>query len=44
MVSNENAASNAVAKKFGCRVTETLTEKKRGSDRVFTDYKYELDL
>ena len=44
VISNENAASNAVAKKFGCRVAETLTEKKRGSDRVFTDYKYELDL
>ena len=44
VISNENAASNAVAKKFGCRVAETLTEKKRDSDRVFTDYKYELDL
>lgn len=44
VVSSENAGSNAVAKKFGCRVAETLIEKKRGSEREFTDYRYELTL
>lgn len=44
VISDENAASNAIARKFGFQVAETLTEKKRGSGRVFTDYKYELDL
>ena len=44
VISSENPGSNAIARKFGFRVAETLTEKKRGSDRVFTDYKYVLDL
>lgn len=44
VISSENSGSNAIARKFGFRVAETLTEKKRGSDRVFTDYKYVLDL
>ena len=44
VISSENAGSNAVARKFGFHIAETLTEKKRGSERVFTDYKYELEL
>ena len=44
VISSENPGSNAIARKFGFRVAETLTEKKRGSDRIFTDYKYVLDL
>lgn len=44
VISSENPGSNAIACKFGFRVAETLTEKKRGSDRVFTDDKYVLDL
>lgn len=44
VISSENPGSNAVAKKFGFRVAETLIEKKRDSDRVFEDYRYELIL
>lgn len=44
VISSENAGSNAIAKKFGFHVAETLVEKKRGSGREFTDYKYELNL
>lgn len=44
VISNENPGSNAIAKKFGFHVAETLIEKKRGSDREFVDYKYELEL
>lgn len=44
VISNENPGSNAIARKFGFRVAETLIEKKRGSGREFTDYKYELEL
>ena len=44
VISSENPGSNAIAKKFGFHVAETLIEKKRGSGREFTDYKYELEL
>ncbi len=44
VISDENAASNAIARKFGFHVAETLIEKKRGSGREFTDHKYELEL
>ena len=44
VISSENPGSNAIAKKFGFHVAETLIEKKRGSSREFTDYKYELEL
>ena len=44
VVSSENPGSNAVVRKFGFQLAETLMEKKRGSGREFTDYKYELDL
>ena len=44
VISDENAASNAIAQKFGFHVAETLIEKKRGSGREFTDHKYELEL
>ena len=44
VISDENPGSNAVVKKFGFQVAETLIEKKRGSERVFTDYRYELEL
>ena len=41
---SENPGSNAIAKKFGVRVVETKVKKKRGTDREFLEYKYELDL
>ena len=41
---SENPGSNAIAQKFGFRVVETKVVKKRGSDREFLEYKYELDL
>ena len=44
VISSENPGSNAIARKFGFHVAETLIEKKRGSGREFTDYKYELEL
>ena len=41
---SENPGSNAVARKFGFQVVETLMKKKRGTDREIIDYKYELKL
>ena len=41
---SENPGSNAIARKFGFRVVEAKTVKKRGSAREFLDYKYELEL
>lgn len=41
---SENPGSNAIARKFGFRVVETKVVKKRGTDREFLDYKYELEL
>lgn len=41
---SENPGSNAIARKFGFRVVETLVKKKRGTDREIIDYKYERDL
>jgi len=41
---SENPGSNAIARKFGFRLAETLVKKKRGTDREIIDYKYELDL
>lgn len=44
VISSENPGSNAIARKFGFHAAETLVEKKRGSGRAFTDYRYELEL
>lgn len=41
---SENPGSNALARKFGFQVVETLVKKKRGTDREIIDYKYELIL
>ena len=41
---SENPGSNAIARKFGFHVVETLVKKKRGTDREIIDYKYERDL
>ena len=41
---SENPGSNAIARKFGFQVVETLVKKKRGTDREIIDYKYELEL
>lgn len=41
---SENPGSNAIARKFGFHVAEAKTVKKRGSDREFLEYKYELEL
>lgn len=43
-VNRENAASNRIAQKLGFRVVGEKVYKKRGTDRTFTDYLYELDL
>lgn len=41
---SENPGSNAIARKFGFQVVETLVKKKRGTDREIIDYKYEREL
>ena len=41
---SENPGSNAIARKFGFQVVETLVKKKRGTDREIIEYKYELEL
>lgn len=43
-VNRENKASNAIVRRLGFRVTGERTYKKRGTERVYTDYRYELDL
>ena len=43
-VDKENVASNAVVRKFGFTVAEESAYKKRGTDKMCADYKYELDL
>lgn len=44
LIFSENPGSNAIARKFGFRIAETRTVKKRGTDREFLEYKYELEL
>lgn len=41
-VDKENVASNAVVRKFGFSVAEESAYKKRGTDKMCADYKYEL--
>ena len=43
-VSQENAASNRVAQKCGGKIVGESTYKKRGTDIVMKDYKYEIIL
>lgn len=43
-VSQENIASNRVAVKCGGRIVSESTYKKRGTDIVMKDYKYEIEL
>ena len=43
-VNKENAASNAVVKKFGFKVTGEKIYNKKSTDLVHVDYTYELDL
>lgn len=43
-VDKENVGSNAVVRKFGFTVAEESAYKKRGTDRMCADYKYELNL
>lgn len=43
-VSRDNIASNAVMKKLGFEIAGEGSYKKRGTDMVFTDYKYERRL
>lgn len=43
-VNRENPGSNAIMKKFGFKVVGEVSYKKRGTDLVFTDYNYELDI
>lgn len=40
----ENAASNRVAQKCGGKIVSESTYKKRGTDMVMKDYKYEIVL
>ena len=44
LIFSENPGSNAIARKFGFRIAETRTVKKRGTGREFLEYKYELEL
>ena len=44
LIFSENPGSNAIARKFGFRIVETKTVKKRGTGREFLEYKYELEL
>ena len=39
-----NDASIAVAKKLGCHVASERPYQKKGSDRVLTEYKFEMEL
>lgn len=41
-IDKENVASNAVVRKFGFSVAEESAYKKRGTDKMCADYKYEL--
>ncbi len=43
-VNKENTASNRVVEKLGFQVTGECTYKKRGTERVFTDYLCELQV
>lgn len=43
-VDKNNTGSNAVMKKLGFTVAEENSYKKRGTDRICEDYKYELHL
>lgn len=43
-VNKENAASNAIVKKLGFKVVGERSYKKSGTNLVFTDYKYELEI
>lgn len=43
-VDKENVASNAVVRKFGFTVAEENVYKKRGTEKMCADYKYELIL
>ena len=43
-VDKENVGSNAVVRKFGFTVAEESAYKKRGTDKMCADYKYELNL
>jgi len=44
LIFSENPGSNAVAKKLGFQVVDQKIRKKRGNNREFTEYKYELTL
>lgn len=44
LIFSENPGSNAIARKFGFRIAEKRTVKKRGTGREFLEYKYELEL
>ena len=43
-INKENAASNAIVKKFGFKVVGEKSYNKRGTNLIFEDYKYELEL
>ena len=43
-VNKENAASNSIVKKLGLHVVGEKVYKKRGTQIIYTDYKYELKL
>lgn len=43
-VDKNNVASNAVMKKFGFTIAQESEYKKRGTDKMCADYKYELNL
>ncbi len=43
-VNRENPGSNAIMRKLGFEVTGEFSYKKRGTNLIFVDYKYELDI
>lgn len=43
-VNQENIASNCVARKCGGKIVSESTYKKRGTDQIMKDYKYEVTL
>lgn len=43
-INKENIASNAIAKKLGFKVVGESSYKKRGTNLVLSDYKYELEI
>ena len=43
-VGQENAASNRVAQKCGGKIVSESTYKKKGTDMIMKDYKYEIAL